>query len=636
MPALYREKIVSAFRDNAIKSVLLIDDHYLPYQGIGQSYINTKNELGELISTPADEQETIEQLKLKLTAIRNIVNRSSSELMSSETAGQFVDFFHTKKLICDVENQTNNLDIDKIRKSDLIVLDYHLKATTEHNPAEHSLNLISELSRSKHMNVVVVFTAEDLNDVWREIAATLRGAHIGNVDAFFNNDERLIASWNDFYGDWNNEWDQFYNANIEAEYLKAELNIEDTTNEFQVICEGNGYEKPEAEHVKWLLEKSVIKFNQNSKPLSNVDVHGKKNLWLQAGAVFIVLCEKERPAGEDRVLRDTTPEEVWGQIERALVDWYPSFYRVITSELQNQIEDANLSMEKVLAKSSFEQIAALWGILRVHDDNRIQASRELLNTLLSDVVDKVKSSSELLNFVKDTANNVAEDIPQYVDPKPDANRYNLYLKNVMSAARKNYDRSALAADKEFCADVLHALNEQLSTEKELPNYISTGVVLKDLDDGSFYLCIAPSCNTVPNQTTGKVAQRMTPHRPMRFIKLANKTDTLLRCLKDAHKSNTIFISDGDNRLALSVYEDSDNPTIEQGVVLNHDTDFIEDGSHKEVQFLTTNQETKTLDIVIKRLKPIVKMRSSFASRYQNTQLQYESRIGVDLVSAHFQ
>lgn len=635
MTALYREKIVSAFRDNAIKSVLLIDDHYLPYQGIGQSYINAKNELGELTLAPADEQETIEQLKLKLAEIRSIVNRSSSELMSSETAGQFVDFFHTKKLICDVENQTNNLDIDKIRKSDLIVLDYHLKAATEHNPAEHSLNLISELSRSKHMNVVVVFTAEDLNDVWREIAATLRGAHIGNVDDFLN-DSTLLSQWNDYSDDWKNEWDNFNNVIIEENYLKSELNIQNTINDFQANCENNGYATPEEKHILWLLENGITRFNKNLKPLSNADVHGKRNLWLQAGAVFIVLCEKERPAGEGGVLRDTTPEDVWGQIERALVDWYPSFYRVITSELQNQIEDANLSMEKVLAKSSFEQIAALWGILRVHDDNRIQASRELLNTLLSDVVDKVKSSSELLNFVKDTANNVAEDIPQYVDPKPDANRYNLYLKNVMSAARKNYDRSALAADKEFCADVLHALNEQLSTEKELPNYISTGVVLKDLDDGSFYLCIAPSCNTVPNQPTGQIAKRMTPHRPMRFIKLANKTEILLKCLKDAYQSNTIFISDADNRLALSVYEDKDTPTIEQGVVLNHDSNLIGGGEHKDVQFFNTNPQTKELEIITKKLKPIAKLRDSFASRYQNTQLQYESRIGVDLVSAHFQ
>ncbi|MEH6458019.1 MAG: response regulator receiver domain [Cocleimonas sp.] len=636
MPELYREKIVSAFRDNAIKSVLLIDDHYLPYQGIGQSYISANKELSQLtVELPVDAPDTIEQLKQKLAQIRIIVGGSNSELMSSETAGQFVDFFHTKKLICDVENQTNNLDIDKIRKSDLIVLDYHLKATNEPNPAEHSLNLISELSSSKHMNVVVVFTAEELNDVWREIAATLRGTHIGNVDEFLN-DGTLLAQWHDYSDDWEEEWKLFCNANIEAEYLKAELDITTTIKDFQDICEENGYEKPEGDHVQWLLEHSVTNSNKNLKPLSNADVHGKRSLWLQAGAVFIVLCGKERPSSEDGGARDTTPEEVWGQIERALVDWYPSFYRVITSELQNQIEDANLSMEKVLTKSSFEQIAALWGILRVHDDNRIQASKELLNTLLSDVVDKVKSSSELLNFVKDTANNVADDIPQYVNPKPDPNRYNLYLKTVMFAARKNYDRAALTADKEFCADVLHALNEQLSTVKELPNYISTGVILKDLDDSSYYLCIAPSCNTVPSQTTGMIAQRMTPHRPMRFIKLANKTDKLLKCLKDAHKSNTIFISDGDNRLALSVYEDSDNPTIEQGVVLNHDTDFIEEGKHKDVQFFTTNSQTRALEIITKRLKPIVRMRGSFASRYQNTQLQYESRIGVDLISAHFQ
>lgn len=636
MPELYRDKIVSAFRDNAIKSVLLIDDHYLPYEGMGQKHINSNKELSLLtIELTADAQNTAEQLRDKLARIRSIVDRSSTEFMSSETAGKFVDFFHTKKLICDVENQTNKLDKDKIRKSDLIVLDYHLKAASEPNPAEHSLNLISDLSSSKHMNIVVVFTAEELNDVWREIAATLRGTHIRNVDAFLNND-LLLAQWNDFNGDWKGEWEQFFNVNIEAEYLKSELDIETIVRSFQDGCESNGYEKPEAEHVKWLLENSVIKFNKNFRPLSNVDVHGKRNLWLQAGDVFIVLCGKERRTEDGGELRDTTPEEVWEQIKLALVDWYPSFYRVITSEFQNQIEDANLSMEKVLAKSSFEQIAALWGILRVHENDRMQASSELLNTLLSDVVDKVKSSSELLNFVKETANSVDRDLAQYVSPETDRSQYSRYLKTVMSAARKNYDSTALDAGNEFCGAVLHALNEQLSTEKELPNYISTGVILKDLDDSTYYLCIAPSCNTVPNQTTGQIAKRMTPHRPMRFIKLANKSASLLKCLKDAHQSNTIFISDGDNRLALSVYEDKDTPTIEQGVVLNHDSELIENGGHKDVQFFTTNQQTQMLEIISKRLQPIVKMRGSFASRYQNTQLQYESRIGVDLISANFQ
>lgn len=51
------------------------------------------------------------------------------------------------------------LDRDKVRKSDLIVLDYYLQNTNvTANPAEFSLKLIDELSESKHMNIVVVYT----------------------------------------------------------------------------------------------------------------------------------------------------------------------------------------------------------------------------------------------------------------------------------------------------------------------------------------------------------------------------------------------------------------------------------------------------------------------------------------------
>lgn len=39
MPQAYREKIVAAFRDNAVRSVLLIDDEYIPYEDITEQYI---------------------------------------------------------------------------------------------------------------------------------------------------------------------------------------------------------------------------------------------------------------------------------------------------------------------------------------------------------------------------------------------------------------------------------------------------------------------------------------------------------------------------------------------------------------------------------------------------------------------
>ena len=118
---------------------------------------------------------------------------------------------------------------------------------------------------------------------------------------------------------------------------------------------------------------------------------------------------------------------------------------------------------------------------------------------------------------------------------------------------------------------------------------------------------------------------------MRFIKL-KIADNLKKALKDAHESNTIFISSGDERLALKVYETNGVPAIDQGFVVNHDDEKIEKGATKRIQFVITNTEKK-LEIIEREFLPIAKLRAGFASRYQNTQLQYEARIGVDFISA---
>ena len=634
MPVAYRDKIVEAFRDNAIKSVLLIDDQYLPYENLASRFTELLGEIDSVSSDTACGKPDSNVLKKKLEQVRKFVDSAGSDFMVSDAARNFVGFFHDRKLICDVENETNSLDKDKIRKSDLIVLDYYLEdQAINPNPAERSLNLISDLSQSKHMNLIVVYTAEPLNKVWSEISATLRGTHIGNDEAYFGNAD-LLSQWRTNSADWEDEWDYIYNASVEADFLTGEHDLEGLLRTLIDACEEKEYEQPVKEHVSWLLEKKAQDFNKNNISFFDRPVHGKRNLWLQAGDVFVVLCEKNKQIEGVTKTRDVTPEELWEQIKTALESWYPSFYRVVTSELQNQIEDANLSMEKVLSKGKVEQIAALWGVLRVHQDDRDKAARELLDTMLSDVVDKVQSSSELLNFVRDAANSIDDELPEFVSRESNPGNHTNYLKAIVASASKNYTHKDEDIDASFRCQVLHAFNEQLSTEKELPDHISTGVVLKDIGDSSYYLCIAPSCNTVPKQTTGKVAERMTPHRPMRFIKLENKTKNLDKCLNKAHQSDTIFISDQGKRLALSIYEQGDTPTIEQGVVLNHDTDLIGAGGHKLVQFFETNEHTKQLEVVDKKLMPITRLRPSFASRYQNAQLQYEARIGVDLVSAN--
>ncbi|EGR4327406.1 hypothetical protein DDO12_08935 [Vibrio cholerae] len=632
MPELYRNKIVEAFRDNAIRSVLLIDDEYLPFEKLVTSHTSFYENLDSISKALEASSEQKEMYQEKLGQLRARLDEASGYLMRSEVAKDFVSFFHGKRLICDVEDRTDNLDKDKVRKSDLIVLDYYLqKPEVTSNPAEYSLKLIDELSESKHMNIVVVYTKEDLDSVWFEVAATLRGCHENNAETFYS-DSTLYREWQDNHSEWEMEWQLIVSKNIHEQFLKSEHDITKLAQELQDACTERGYDLPKSKHVEWLLEQAIRPYNKNNCPLSKFEIHGTRERWLQAGDVFVVFCSKDSGEGDTR--RDTTPLEVWDLIQKSLIDWYPSFYRVVTSELQNQIEDANLSMEKVLAAGNTEQIAALWGILRVEDSLREQASKELLNNLLNDVVDKIQNSSELLKFIKETANCIDNNLPAFISPEINREQYQSYLRNIVVSASKNLKVPEGKVTQEFRGQVLHAFNEQLSIEKELPDHISTGVVLKDINEGTYYLCIAPSCNTVPNQATGEVAKRMKSHRPMRFIRMANVTNKLLDKLKVAHQSDVIFVSDDNERLALGVYESNDVPTIEHGVVIHHDTALIASGEFKDVQFLITEPETADLKVVTRRFKLVAKLRPAFASRYQNYQIQYEARIGVDLVSAN--
>lgn len=626
MSVVYKNKIVQAFRDNAIKSALFIDDEYLPYEDL----VKSQTEFNNFLESIAKKLALKSEKEPSSEALLQEILENNQQIKRSTTAADFVEFFHNKKLICDVENQTDNLDKDKVRKSDLIILDYHLLNTAiTDNPAELSLKLVRELSNSKHMNMVVIYTKEELSKVWLELAATLRGSPDRDVSIFLE-DQELISQWNSYCEDWLEEWRLIASVPNQVKFLINELDINEIVSELQQACSEKGYEEPNKRHVEWLLEEDIRNYNKNNFQPSASEIHGSKELWLQAGDVFIVLCSKTQLTAESET-RDTTPEEVWQQVETALFDWYPSFYRVVTSELQNQIEDANLSMEKVLSKGHVEQIAYLWGVLRVNTDSRNNSSKDLINSLMEDVVNKIQSDEGLINFVNETAENIKSPMPSYGETDPTRNKD--YLQEIISVGHENQKALYGEVDKEFRCSVVHAYNMQISIEKEWPKFISTGVLVKDIDiEGDYYVCIAPSCNTVPNQMTGLVVERMTPHRPMRFIKLKEKK--IADSLEKAHQSDIIFIRDSEKRLALSVFEKGALPTIVQGVIIDHDTNYIDSEGHKEVQFLETHIETKQLITVTKKLKPLAKLKPGFASRYQNTQFLYESRIGVDLVSAN--
>ena len=99
---------------------------------------------------------------------------NKKKFIQKDRALELYEGFRNRKMICDIENEVAELEAERFRKSDLIILDYHLGPGRNDN--EISINLLRQLSLSQHFNTIVVYTKEpDLDQVWLDIMASLSG-----------------------------------------------------------------------------------------------------------------------------------------------------------------------------------------------------------------------------------------------------------------------------------------------------------------------------------------------------------------------------------------------------------------------------------------------------------------------------
>lgn len=619
MTVAYNQKIVQAYRNDAIRSVLLIDDEYLPYKKL----VESKNILSEKLSELSNfDSIDIVEYKNKLAELI----RLDVPIKRSNVAKEFVEFFHENKCICDVESNTESLDHEKIRKSDLVVLDYYLKPEGSDNRAELSLELISNLSDNKHMNVVVVYTNEPVNQVWLEIAATLKGTEKSTVDSFFKRDD-LIQSWKENGEDWSEKWKIVISDKLLADYFKGDSDPIQAIEELQSLCLEDDIEEPVDSHVHYLLMQSATALNKNLKATTNMNIHGERGVWIQAGNIFIALCSKrEQP----------TPVDVWNCIEESLCSWKPSFYRIVTSELQNQIEDANLSMEKSLFCSDKEQMAFLWGILQTEDKNKDRVTRELLGNVANEALNRILYNSDFISKIVRTTEEMSHQPIRYVVRNPkNETPYKEFQTKILKLASNNVVNGADINEQQQY-EIAHSYNEKLSTTKHFPKYITTGSVLKDEND-VWYICVTPSCNTIPNQATDRSIRELKPHRPLTLARL-KKISPVYEALHNAHHSSYIYVTslEGDSLAFSVVGMESKLPDLIKVIIMNHDSEVWENDDHKIMTTFKTKLDKSTgftkIEQTQRKIYPIALLKPAYAARYQNIQSHYEGRIGVDFIT----
>lgn len=612
MTEVYQQKIVEAFRDNAIRSVLLIDDEYLSYK----SAIDNKKEISAKIADLGSTYES-QDIDLLQTKIQELV-KLNIDIQRSDVASNFINFFHENKFICDVESNTNNLEHEKIRKSDLIVLDYYLEQEGQ-NRAEPSLKLINQLSSSQHMNVVVVYTNEPLTKVWLEIAATLKGSKERPED---NLSQFLKDNWEANEDEWLEKWATYQSIDMLSDFILDRHNSKEIMKDFKSLYSDDLDEQPTQQHINIMLENSLQGYNKIQTRYSERGIHGQKGMWLQAGDIFIALCSKQD---------QDSPLEVWSSIEKALLDWNPSVYRVVTSELQNKFEDANLTMSKNLSYADEAQMAFTWGILKTKPEQQGRVARELLGNVVEDALNTILYNTNFITNVVNTTHAINDTALEHVELTDNNTAEHIsFQKKILELASMNAKGIEPKEDKELY-EIAHAYNEQLSTSNHYHKYITTGSLLRD-DSNNWYICVTPSCNTVPNQETDSGISDLKPHRALTLVKLIKVTD-IKKALHNAHHSSYIFIRDREQKcLAFSVVDENKKlPDLIKVVIKNHDFEEwgVDDEKQRYKEMITFKTDGEHIVQNESKVYPIAMLKPAYAARYQNIQSHYEGRIGVD-------
>lgn len=571
----YEDLVHKTFCKNAIRSVMMIDDEFIPYSSLIQSLSE-----GQQISP--------------------------SMIQSSQRAAALESFFQNEKILCDLDDSAKHLEVDRIRKSDLLIIDYHLE---NQNPKK-TIEILSGLKNSPHFNLAIVYTNEPLETVWKQITASLttpKNVH-DRIEELDN--DKLTDFWED-----NIENEVRTNSGLftltKDEYLEYLFNEKIPHRLKKELAKHNEI-KSQIKLLAPLICDYQVQLNQiyKSNENNNPTIFGDKSgtLWIQSRNIFICVHKKNDDFEND-------PQRILETLIKSLVDWKPSYYQLIQSEIQNQIEAESMSFNVIHQNDSFGQAAWLKEILRCKDDESMNGKiKTIYSSLAEDLFFRFSQNNKLADFIKNIFNTYKDEFSQI--PFEESNLEVFCAKKM-----------GIIMNSDTSKDMYHALNMNLSSKNYREKHISTGTVLFDEKNHHWYLCVSPACDMVPTQETAPINKRLTPHRMIQVLKLFNVDAE--EALENATRSKYIYAYEDNKRLYFSVTNpETDLPVSDYLVILNYATK-LDERYHEAITFKANGENIDKVPISLK-LKS--QLRTGYAERFQNMASHHSGRIGVDFIN----
>lgn len=567
----YADAVVRSFRDDAIRTAVLIDDQFPSYTEMREA-------------KDADFKEVERAIKL-------------------------YDFLHGRGLICGIENWRKHREeslnlIDKVRKSDLVVLDYRLGSD---GPAT-SLKILRHLATSPHFNLVVLYTNDNLTRVSLAAAAAMRGLSQPEPK-LVPNDEALGEAVDVLV-----EFETIDFEGLTTFLMRGERPWE---NEVRAAMEERGvplrHLRPLTDHIgrKWIEELFEGYATDGAQELGlRCDFGNKETLWIQAGSCFVAVVSKQK-AGAVQGEGDY----VWGRLGDALKAWRPNYYRLVLSEIQNALE-----LEAVVDQEAWLDDDLCLGLGLYLLESKEAAAGDIspdavagsAQSLVDRFVDLIRQRLSSHTKVTETATLMLGNRLETPVMEPGDGETARHVR------ARELAHVSPGEHGDWVERILPAVNAFMVSDEFRGSHITTGTVLQSGKD-DFWLCVSPACDLVP-RTDGPVVVQLT--------RLTNAPSVT----KYTTGENVAIKGRDGVRMFHALNPETRQPML-RTVFLPEGTKVTRDveGQQTFIGWFATGASPVCGPNQMKTFEVLAQLRGNFATRFLLTAGQQLSRVGVDFV-----
>jgi hypothetical protein len=525
--AAYEAVVRETFETKPIRTVLMIDDEFPTFADLAR---------GE-----GDE------------------NRK--RFRQKDRAVALYEAFQRLHLICDVENVASDVRTDRFRKSDLIILDYHLGPGG--NDSDKAIEILRELSASKHFNTVVVYTAEpDLNKVWLDIIANLSGGWTSlpaGLDGVaqqhwerLSDEEKLPSA--------STEMMMAYAKKRQIRDLPPTVRA---TAQQELVALGVPANTC-GEIIEAMIHKEMAALSAYaSEPGRRAvgDWQGESR-WIQSGNAFVTILKKDELTEDE-----SDPAGIMACLRSALLVWRPNLIQILISEIQNILEMEALSAEDDHLRDPVTQTALWYYLLEALGPIDLVASPDVKVPLMA-VIDKIvdgirrrlSADPELLDLAGRALLGELRDAGWTKDTWPRA-RHSTMLTASTTLARTD----GLTTNR----NTMFRLNSFFSTERFRRAHLTTGTIFLHSKSGQYFVTTSPACDLVarlpsPDQAWLHAIFPLTP--AVAILLVPAKVDV---ALAEAANGFHVFSETGNEKKAFKIVTGAgQQPSYEVFVVKN--------------------------------------------------------------------